>query len=241
MRNLPALAATIALVGTVLIWPAAGSAELPVPAGESVQGRIEGAALVSVPRPPARKGTVPLTRWAHKARGALWTRAAMVALRTHGRPLTEMVPDDIGQWCPAYATADQRQRAAFWVGLMSALAKYESTYKAAAVGGNGRWYGLLQILPATARGYRCAATTGQALRSGGANLSCAVRILAHTVPRDGVVHGRNGRWLGVSADWGPMRVDSKRREMTAWLRDQPYCQSESSLRPRLRPFDLTQK
>ena len=89
---------------------------------------------------------------------------------------------------------------------MSALAKHESTYRPWAVGGGGRWYGLLQILPATARGYKCNARTGQSLKDGAANLSCAVRIMAHTVPRDGVIHGYRGRkGQGVTADWGPMR------------------------------------
>ncbi len=186
-------------------------------------------------RPPARDGNVPRTRWRHMRGHVLWNRAALSALKAHGKPLTDMVPADIATWCPRYPDADEAGRRAFWVGFMSALAKHESTYKPWAVGGGGRWYGLLQILPATARGYKCNVGDGESLKNGAANLSCAVRIMATTVPRDGVVHARDSRWRGVSADWGPMRSAAKRGDMAGWLRRQPYCAPLDATRPRLRP------
>lgn len=165
----------------------------------------------------------------------LWTRAALSALKAHASPLVQMVPRDITQWCPAYATNDDAQRRAFWVGYMSALAKYESTYEVRAVGGGGKWFGLLQIQPSTARGYKCHVGTGEGLRNGAANLSCAARIMAHTVRRDGVIHGYDGKWRGVSADWGPMRSEAKRHEMATWLKTQNYCKLRNATRPRARP------
>lgn len=186
-------------------------------------------------RPPARSADVPRTRWQHMEGHTLWTRAALSALKEHGSPLVEMVPRDIAEWCPAYPGNDDAQRRAFWVGYMSALAKHESTYKPWAVGGGGKWYGLLQILPATARGYDCNAGTGEALKSGAANLSCAVRIMAHTVKRDGVIHGRDSRWRGVAADWGPMRSPTKRRDIANWLKRQNYCKLPNATRPKARP------
>lgn len=200
---------------------------------------IVGSSSPSVPqfesdlRPPARNPVLPSTRWQHKDGHAVWTRAALSALKGHGQPLVELVPADIGNWCPAYPQASDADRRAFWVGFLSALAKHESTYRATAVGGGGRWYGLLQILPGTARGYKCNVGTGRALKNGAANLSCAIRIMAVTVPRDGVIYGRGGR--GVAADWGPMRSSKKRRDMSGWLREQSYCQSVSTTRPKLRP------
>jgi len=189
-----------------------------------------------VTRPPeARDGYLPRTRWEHQARSAVWTRTAMVALKNHGAPLIRTVPRDIARWCPAYPLADERGRAAFWVGMMSALAKHESTYRAHAVGGGGLWYGLLQILPATARGYKCRAGSGEKLKNGAANLSCAIRIMAVTVPRDGVIAEKRGRWRGVAADWGPMRSEVKQREMSGWLRRQKYCVAMSAVRPKARP------
>ncbi|UWR12776.1 transglycosylase SLT domain-containing protein [Sulfitobacter mediterraneus] len=187
-------------------------------------------------RPPLRRAVLPRTRWQHMKGHSTWTRGALSALATHGRPLTDLVPADIAKWCPAYPAADAQQRADFWVGFMSALAKHESTYRPWAVGGGGRWYGLLQILPATARGYKCNARTGQSLKDGAANLSCAVRIMAHTVPRDGVIHGYRGRkGQGVTADWGPMHSASKRRDMAGWLRKQAYCTRLDKQRPKARP------
>ncbi|MGK7652140.1 transglycosylase SLT domain-containing protein [Roseovarius sp. B08] len=185
--------------------------------------------------PPARDGNVPRTRWEHVGESRLWTRAALAALKDHGKPLTDIVPHDIDEWCPAYPDASPAQRRAFWVGFLSALVKHESTYRSYAVGGGGRWYGLTQILPSTARLYGCRARSGGELKHGPTNLSCAIRIMAKTVKRDGVV-SRGMR--GVAADWGPLHSSSKRQDMMAWIRRQTYCRPMSSVRPRLRPADL---
>ncbi len=183
--------------------------------------------------PPARPANLPRTRFQHQQGHALWTRAALSALKTHGKPLVDTIPSDIAGWCPGYSSADDAGRRAFWVGFLSALAKHESTYNPYAVGGGGRWYGLLQIQPSTARGYQCNVGTGEALKNGAANLSCAVRIMAVTVPRDGVLYGSGGR--GVAADWGPMRSEAKRADMKGWLRRQNYCKPLNATRPKARP------
>ena len=185
-------------------------------------------------RPVARNYTpLPDMRWKHRREAHNWSRAALMALRSHASVLPNIVPKDIANWCPAYATNDQSGREAFWIGLLSTLAKHESTYRPTAVGGGGKWYGLLQILPATARGYRCNATSRSELKNGAANLQCALRIMAVTVPRDGVVsYGMRG----VAADWGPFHSRTKRSDMMAWTRKQPYCAGLSrSLRPVARP------
>ena len=177
-------------------------------------------------RPVARTYTpLPDMGWSHRSEGDRWSRAALTALRSHASVLPRTVPKDIGDWCPAYATNDTGAREAFWIGLLSALAKHESTYRPAAVGGGGKWYGLTQILPSTARLYGCQARSGAALKDGASNLSCAVRIMNKTVARDGVVsHGMRG----VAADWGPFHSSKKRNDMIAWVREQPYCQASSS-------------
>lgn len=160
----------------------------------------------------------------------------MTALRSHAAGLVDLVPQDIVAWCPAYPQAEAPARRAFWVGFASALAKFESTYRATAVGGGGRWFGLLQITPATARGYGCEARSGGALKDGAANVRCALRIMAHTVARDGVLHGyRGGKGQGVTADWGPMHSAKKRADMAGWLRKQSYCTPLSQNRPRGKP------
>ncbi|MEM1073981.1 MAG: transglycosylase SLT domain-containing protein [Pseudomonadota bacterium] len=172
---------------------------------------------------PAVLEEFPAMRWSHVSGQSEWNAAALKALSEHGDALVNFVPADIATWCPAYETADRADREAFWVGFMSALSKHESTYRPTAVSPNGKWYGLLQISPATARGYKCRAGSGSALQNGGENLSCAIRIMSVTVPRDGVVDGYDGRWRGVAADWGPLRVKSKTADMRGWLKQQPFC------------------
>ncbi len=194
-----------------------------------------GSASLAETRPLPREDMVPRARWDFRRDGHLWTRATLSALKGHGRPLIEMVPDDIADWCPAYAQNGPDQRAAFWNGFISGLVKHESTYKPRAVGGGGRWYGLTQILPATARGYDCRAGSGETLKAGPANLSCAVRIMATTVTRDGVVALKNGKLAGVAADWGPMTKRAKRADIAGYTKRQKYCRLLSSVPPLPRP------
>ncbi|WP_071673415.1 transglycosylase SLT domain-containing protein [Nioella nitratireducens] len=137
--------------------------------------------------------------------------------------LLRVVPEDIARWCPAYPDADPAQRAAFWAGLVSALSWHESTHSASAVGGGGRWFGLVQIAPATARARGCAVGTGEALTNGAANLRCAVRILSQNVERDGVV---SAGMQGVAAEWGPFHTRRKREDMRDWVSSQDYCTVE---------------
>ncbi|MDV7141943.1 transglycosylase SLT domain-containing protein [Tropicimonas sp. TH_r6] len=165
-------------------------------------------------------------RWDHRTESDDWTKSALSALRSHGSVLPSMVPRDIETWCPGYIDASQEDREAFWIGLISALAKHESTWNPSAVGGGGRWFGLVQIAPPTARGYSCKATSGAALKNGSDNVSCAIRIMSHTVARDGVV---SQGMRGVAADWGPFHSSSKRSDMIAWTKAQPFCQPNASL------------
>lgn len=184
-----------------------------------------------VPRPASF--AVPELRWSHVRGSASWTRSAIQALATHGSVLPQTVPGDIEAWCPAYADAPASQRRLFWAGLISALAEHESTWRPGVAGDGGKSIGLLQIRPGTARGYGCDARSGTALRNGAANVACAVRIMAQTVARDGVV-SRGMR--GVAADWGPFHQRSKREDMRAWVRQQPYCAAPVRLdRPRPMP------
>ncbi|PZX16234.1 transglycosylase-like protein with SLT domain [Palleronia aestuarii] len=167
---------------------------------------------------------MPELLWEHRDESDQWNRAALSALRSHGMPLVEETPDDIARWCPAYEDGTDEDRRAFWVGFLSALAKYESTWRPDAVGGGDQWFGLLQIGIPTAREFGCRGRSGSALMDGATNLSCAIRILAETVPRDGVISAEEARWQGVAADWAPLRSEEKREEMRSWLVEQEYCQ-----------------
>jgi hypothetical protein len=171
---------------------------------------------------PAIPDALPVMAWDHTGDHTdEWTEATLDALQTEGAVLLSEVPADIGTWCPHYVQAAPRERAAFWAGLLSALARFESTWNPQAVGGGGQWFGLVQIAPATARGYGCDADSAAELKDGAANLECAVDIAASTVTRDGVIAAGGG---GFAADWGPFASAEKRREMAQWVSSQEYCQ-----------------
>jgi hypothetical protein len=208
-------------------------AAYPLPRPETL--RIAASAPELSLRPVARDDwAAPSLRWDGHPDDMDWTLAAMAALRGPGASLVQTVPRDIGNWCPGYEAAGPGQRRAFWAGLVSALAWHESTHREEAVGGGGRWFGLVQISPATARYRGCSATSGQALLDAEANLRCGVRIMGETVPRDGVV---SQGMRGVAADWGPFHSSRKREDMRQWLVAQDYCQAgpEAFRRPVMRP------
>lgn len=162
MVTILAKGALALLIG--LTAPVVSAASADVPRAHSVTSSV---------RPTVRPdlARLPALRWDHINGASGWTRAAMRALGAHGAPLVDLVPADIAQWCPAYPHSGPWARKAFWAGLLSTLAKHESTYRPRVVGGGGKWVGLVQILPATARGYGCTAHTREALKDGAANMS----------------------------------------------------------------------
>jgi hypothetical protein len=166
----------------------------------------------------------PAMRWDHRDEAPDWTARTLMAVAEEDHRLSARVPADITTWCPGYATASLPERRAFWVGMLSALAKHESTWNPRASGGGGRWIGLTQIAPSTARFYRCEARTPAALKDGTANLRCAVEIMADKVAKDGHVAGPRGT-LGLGRDWAPFRKAGKRSDMAAWVSAQSYCRA----------------
>ena len=165
----------------------------------------------------------PPMQWDHHPEGAEWTESTLVAVSTKDPQLSERIPADIETWCPGYTEASVEERRAFWTGLLSAVAKYESTWNEKASGGGGRWIGLMQISPRSAANYGCDATSVGALKNGEANLECAVEIMSRQVAKDGMVAG--GGNLGIGRDWAPLRSSEKRAAMAAWTRAQPYCKA----------------
>lgn len=234
---MPQLKRLLPIVLLVTLWPAFCAAE---PAGSTLQLPVpvveeDALARPRPARPVPRDNDLPRARWEHRPLGPLWTRVALASIRSHGQPLLTTVPRDIAEWCPSYAGNAADDRAKFWAGLLSALSRYESTWNPRAVGGGGRWFGLMQIYPPTAEFRKCRVRTGEELKHGPSNLSCAIRIMATTVPRDNAIAMQEERWKGVAADWGPIRTDWMRRDMQRYLSQQTYCRPLSEVRPRKRP------
>jgi len=166
-------------------------------------------------------GMTPPMQWDVRPEGKEWTGKTLAALAQQDEALAGAVPADIESWCPGYAEATMTERRAFWAGMMSAVARYESSWNPQAAGGGGRYIGVMQISPRTADWHGCEADTSAELKDGADNLACAVKIVASAVQSDGVVAG-SGR-QGAGRDWMPMRDATKRAAMSAWTRSQPYC------------------
>lgn len=168
-------------------------------------------------------GATPVMRWDHHPEATVWTQRTLVAVAAEDEELAGLVPGDIDTFCPGYDGASLQERRSFWVGLLSATAKHESTWNPRASGGGGRYLGLMQISPATARQYGCEAQSVEALKDGTANLACAVQIMAVQVGRDGLVAG--GGTKGIGRDWGPFRNSDKRADIAQWTANQAYCKA----------------
>jgi Transglycosylase SLT domain len=186
-------------------------------AATSLAGCVQGTNEAEMPF------VAPPMQWDHHPEGQEWTESTLVALSTKDPILSERVPADIETWCPGYPEATVEERRAFWAGLLSAVARYESTWNELASGGGGRWIGLMQISPRSADYFGCEATSVGALKDGAANLECAVEIMSTQVAKDNMVAGGGNR--GIGRDWAPLRSSEKRSAMAAWTREQPYCQA----------------
>lgn len=163
-----------------------------------------------------------VTRWDHRHEAGAWNAAAMAALQGPGAAMLAEHLSDAEEFCPNWDHADAEGRAAFWVAFMSGLARFESNHRPEARGAGGRYHGLLQILPATARFHGCETGHPDGLLDGAANLACAVRIAARSVARDGVIASGRG---GMAADWPPLRNPRIRGEIAAFTRSIPACQA----------------
>lgn len=191
---------------------------------------VAGLALLTACTPTTRAPAtdaapeVQATRWDHRPEASLWTLAAYRAMDNGAVALVQSSPRDIDAFCPGYETADADGRKAFWTGLFSGLAQFESGWRPEAAGAGGLYRGLLQIAPATARHHGCDLSAPGGLYDGATNLACASRIAARAVARDGVVVGGPGNWGGVAADWPPMRDAGKRERIASFTRALPACQ-----------------
>lgn len=171
------------------------------------------------PAPRAQEAPEIAARWNHRPEAAGWNAAMMQALQTDGAAMLARVPGDIDSFCPGYDDASPAARAGFYVAFFSGLARFESTWNPRASGGGGRYQGLLQISPGTARHHGCD-LPAEGLYDGAANLACAVRIATAAVTRDGVV--ASGR-RGIAADWPPLRDASRRAEVAGFTLALPQC------------------
>lgn len=180
----------------------------------------------------------PPAAWDVRPEGRQWTTIAHNAIDTLAPELVTIVPTDIDAFCPGYRNASPANRRAFYVSLLSELAKFESNFDPSvrftesitdAAGRRVVSRGLLQISQESANGYGCAIADPEQLHDPATNLQCSVRILARWVGRDQVIAGySSGAWRGASRYWSPFRDRNKLVDLQAALNAKPYCARRTS-------------
>jgi hypothetical protein len=173
--------------------------------------------------------------WSEKNRDGSWTRITEQAVAQS--PLVKLVPADVQNFCPLYASLAQQQRSKFWVALFSAMAKPESNFKPQSFyqekfkDGKGRPVisrGLLQISHESANQprYACDIKQPHQLHDPKVNLSCGVKIMSKWVQTDGVIS--QSHWSkdpkGGARYWSTLRPQrGKVQQIANFTRQLPFC------------------
>lgn len=197
------------------------------------------------PEPDAVDAEMPIeVDWAHMPKADEWTALAVAAIDDIGGPMMSTVPSDIDAFCPAYEGLDEAGRKAFWVGLLSGMARFESGFDPSvsfderahcptcewALTRDGRNVvsrGLLQLSQESANAYRgCAVPIAdeESLHEPALNLRCGVAIINRLVSRDGVISAKQGQWKGGAAYWSVLRP-GKLEKIQAFTSATANCQS----------------
>ena len=136
--------------------------------------------------------------WAKNKNSKQWTGEIFEVLK--GIPLVNVVPSDIGEFCPKYSSLDDKKRLEFWAQLLSVMAKYESNFKPETTytedmkDAQGRPVvsrGLLQISIESGNGYGCGLKAEQDLHKSLENLNCGGKIVNKLVSQDKKLAGKN--------------------------------------------------
>lgn len=184
----------------------------------------------------ASSPTAFVADWDGRPDGAQWTAFTRQALATEGKALRAIEPADATAYCPAYTMLSGEEREAFWIGLLSAMARFESgfrpttSYQESFSDRNGNSVisrGLLQLSQESANGYHCGIEDADELHEPRTNLTCGVKIMTALVSRDGTIGTEvNGRWRGGSAYWSVLRRTSgSNSKIRAYTTRMAICQS----------------
>ncbi len=173
--------------------------------------------------------------WSKKNLDGSWTRTTETAVAASSLP--SAVPRDIIRFCPAYKHLPRKKRIRFWVGLLSSMAEFESTFdpEAAARGPSkdvfrrrGVNRGLLQISKESANqpSYSCDIENAKHLHDPAINLPCAVKILSTWVSADHVIASYKGnkKTRGGGRYWAVLQEKNGRLPaISGFTRNLPFC------------------
>ena len=152
-------------------------------------------------------------------------------MSVHGQDLLTVVPKDIDNYCPEYRELNSKQRQLFWVMLLSAIARHESSHNPDCFyqeqirnkyGERVVSRGLLQISYLSSQRYLPSINRDQDLHVVHTNLLCGIEILKTWVIEDGLIsEKKRGKWYGAARYWSVLR-SHKHAEIQGWLKSVEY-------------------
>ena len=186
--------------------------------------------------------------WASVPEGADWTDITAKAVDELGSGLIASSPSDVSRFCPQYETLDDEAKRAFWVSLVSAMARPESNFNPAVsfneydnckypgckddfTTRDGRKVvsrGLLQMSQESANGYKrfgceIAIEDEETLHDPETNLRCGVVILARWVSADGQIAKDASPYRGGARYWSVLRRPGKIAGIQNFTANTSYC------------------
>jgi len=189
--------------------------------------------------------------WASVPEGAAWTDFTANAIDELGSGLIASSPSDVSSFCPNYEILDDETKRAFWVSLISAMARPESNFNPAVsfneydnckypgckddfTTQDGRKVvsrGLLQMSQESANGYKrfgceIAIEDEETLHDPATNLRCGVVILARWVSADGQIAKETSPYRGGARYWSVLRRPGKIAGIQNFTANTSYCSAD---------------
>ncbi|NQZ19850.1 MAG: transglycosylase SLT domain-containing protein [Bdellovibrionales bacterium] len=164
-----------------------------------------------------------------------WNEYTLTSIESVGQKLIEKRPSDILSFCPNYDNLNVSGKRMFWISLLAAMARFESSfhpetsYQESFTDSSGQRVvsrGLLQLSIESSLGYRCPLDSAQDLHDPQKNLDCSVRIMNRWIDRDGLITGKNssGSWRGGARYWSVLRKESTLSAIRRTTRGNEVCQ-----------------
>lgn len=185
--------------------------------------------------PPAAHSFVEAD-WDNQPAGDEWTEFTSAALSRFGGNLQNSSIKDAAAYCPNFAALDDQGRNDFFVGLLSAMARFESSFDPKRKftetfnDRNGNPVisrGLLQLsIESGNGGYQCGFADENALHDPQQNLECGVRIMNKLVGQNDYIGASvGGKWKGGARYWSVLRpTHSKNPKIRAFTQQMTICQ-----------------
>lgn len=175
---------------------------------------------------PAQEAPPAKLSWeSAKAENKAWSEFVFALLR-QGLLASFDQAQDVSLFCPKYRTLREEEKVAVFGELISAVAKFESSWNPASVYHepaplNYDSIGLLQLSYEDHRGYSfCPAAGTRDLKDPRVNLDCGMRILARQVERRGKLILSSDVYWSVLKDGG---AHSKIPQIRAMVAKLPFC------------------